>query len=123
MENQHMTKQECMEKYDVLLRLLSEMQSEESYWKKVFDLLEKIPAAGAPGDITGVARAKAIAKAIGEKERTNRRLLAVYAEMYEDLRRVLFGTEESEPEAIVFDIGEEPGEEAPDASADSSEEI
>ena len=93
MENQNMNKQECMEKYEVLLQLLHQMQQEQSYLNRAMELLEKMPASGTPGDIAGQARAMAIGDAIKAKEQTNQGLLSVYVQMYTDLRKVLFPAE------------------------------
>ncbi|MCC8112050.1 MAG: hypothetical protein LIO74_10845 [Ruminococcus sp.] len=92
MGNYTMNKQECMEKYDVLLRLFAQIQEDQSNFYEALETLEKMPH-GTPGDIAGQAKAMAIGDALKAREHTNQELIRVYQNMYYDLRTDLFATD------------------------------
>ncbi len=96
MEQQGMTMQECKENYDVLVKLLSQVQDENEHILKALHDLEHLPVTGTPGDIAGQARANAIKNVIVSRETTNQELLKIYGRMYCDLRGVLFPHTSSE---------------------------
>lgn len=90
MEQQNMTLQECKENYDVVIKLISQIQDENEAVLKALDELERMPVSGTPGDIAGQARALAIRDVVRSRETTNQELLKIYSRMYCDLRSVLF---------------------------------
>ncbi len=49
-KNNRMSQQECIEKYDVLIKLLKQIQHEQTYFHEAMENLEKIPT-GVRGDI------------------------------------------------------------------------
>ena len=78
------TAAELKENYQILLRLLGQLQTEN------MDNLSKIPNNAIPGDIANQAKAIAISELSKNREKTNQKLLETYQKLYEDLRPFLF---------------------------------
>lgn len=90
MEQPILTKEEYKENYQVVLKLISQLQDENEAILHALRELERMPTAGTPGDIAGQARAIAIRDVVRARETTNQELLKIYSRMYCDLRTVLF---------------------------------
>ena len=76
------TAAELKENYQILLRLLGQLQTENDYLQAAMDNLSKIPNNAIPGDIANQAKAIAISELS--------KLLETYQKLYEDLRPFLF---------------------------------
>ena len=74
------TAAELKENYQILLRLLGQLQTENDYLQAAMDNLSKIPNNAIPGDIANQAKAIAISELSKE----------TYQKLYEDLRPFLF---------------------------------
>ncbi|MGN0631453.1 MAG: hypothetical protein ACI4JN_09025 [Ruminococcus sp.] len=87
------------ENYDLIIRLLSEVQADHVHMQKSLDLLEKMPPQAVAGDIAGQAKATSAMEIVKSREATNHKLIEAYMRIYEDLRTVIFsqsGAEENE---------------------------
>lgn len=84
------TTEELKENYQILIRLLQQLQADSANIKEALSTLEKIPNNAIPGDIASQAKATAIAEVVKQREQTSLKLLEVYKNMYEDLRSVIF---------------------------------
>lgn len=84
------TAAELKENYQILLRLLGQLQTENGYLQAAMDNLSKIPNNAIPGDIANQAKAIAISELSKNREKTNQKLLETYQKLYEDLRPFLF---------------------------------
>ena len=84
------TAAELKENYQILLRLLGQLQADNDYLHEAFDNLSKIPNNAIPGDIANQAKAIAISELSKNREKTNQKLLETYQKLYEDLRPFLF---------------------------------
>lgn len=84
------TAAELKENYQILLRLLGQLQTENDYLQAAMDNLSKIPNNAIPGDIANQAKAIAISELSKNREKTNQKLLETYQKLYEDLRPFLF---------------------------------
>ncbi len=90
------TLSELKENYEVIKRLLSDVQSDHVHMQKSLDLLERMPMQHVPGDIAGQAKANAAMEIVKSRENTNQKLIDAYMKMYDDLRAVLFENIEAE---------------------------
>ena len=70
------TAAELKENYQILLRLLGQLQTENDYLQAA--------------DIANQAKAIAISELSKNREKTNQKLLETYQKLYEDLRPFLF---------------------------------
>ena len=73
-----------------ILRQMEKIQQDNAHVLKAIEDLAAMPsngspACGAPPDLQGQAKAKAIAKVALEREKTNQKLLSMYTMMYTDL--------------------------------------
>ncbi len=93
MMNSIFTLPELKEKYTALQRLLTQVQEDHAHMVKALDYLERMPSNPVPGDIAGQAKATAAMEIVRSREETNRKLIALYDKMYEDLRSVMFQQE------------------------------
>lgn len=96
MANSIFTSSELKENYEVIKRLLSEVQMDHVHMQKSLDLLERLPMQTVPGDIAGQAKANAAMEIVKFRENTNQKLIDAYMKMYDDLRSVLFENTEAE---------------------------
>lgn len=78
------------ENYDLIIRLLSEVQADHVHLEKSLDLLEKMPPQTTAGDIAGQAKATSAMEIVKSHETTNQKLIESYMKIYEDLRTVIF---------------------------------
>ena len=65
-----------------LLDQIEKISSETGYLHEVIKALDNMDNAGVPGDMTGSAKAEALASVVKCRETTNQQLLSVYTQMY-----------------------------------------
>lgn len=103
MSNSIFTISELKENYNMIIRLLSEVQADHVHMQKSLDLLERFPAQNVPGDIAGQAKANAAMEIVKSRENTNQKLIDAYLKMYDDLKTVIFENTENTKEEEISD--------------------
>ena len=96
MSNSIFTITQLKENYDMIVRLLADVQADHVYMQKSIDMLERMPSQAVPGDIAGQAKANAAGEIVKSRENTNQKLIDAYMKMYEDLRSVIFSNNGTE---------------------------
>lgn len=65
-----------------LLEQIEKIANETGYLHKAIEALNNMDNAGVPGDMTGSAKAEALAAVVRCRETTNQQLLSTYTQMY-----------------------------------------
>ena len=65
-----------------LLEQIEKIANDTDYLFKAIEALNNMDNAGVPGDMTGSAKAEALASVVKCRETTNQQLLSVYTQMY-----------------------------------------
>lgn len=69
-----------------VLEQMEKIMAETEYLHKTIEAIRSIDPASGPGDITGQAKAEALATVVKCRETTNQKMLAMYEKMYDDLK-------------------------------------
>lgn len=90
MSNSIFTTEQLIENYNMIVRLLSEVQADNVHMQKSLDMLERMHCESVPGDIAGQAKANSACEIVKSRETTNQKLIDAYMKMYDDLKTAVF---------------------------------
>lgn len=85
-EGTQMSEQNTILSTDYLLKQIEKIANDTEYLQKTIDALNSIQSADVPGDMTGNAKAEALAAVVRSRETTNQQLLSMYMQMLLDCR-------------------------------------
>lgn len=85
-EGTQMSEQSTILSTDYLLKQIEKIANDTEYLHKAIDALNSIQSADVPGDMTGNAKAEALAAVVRSRETTNQQLLSMYMQMLLDCR-------------------------------------
>ena len=104
-------KSESLYNVDYILSQIAKIQEQTEYLNKALEQLSQMSdgdsgSAGAPGNILGEAKARAIGDVVRCRETTNQQMLSLYEKMYNDLRPLDFKKFDVLERVSAFNVGQ-----------------